>query len=96
MQIKVKGNQMLQSAEEREKIRRELNVCASELAQIRSRLAGLSSLELQRKKIGQLEAQIETEEQYENLFANTIVNICGLYERNESRLVEDAFVKGGS
>lgn len=94
MQIRVKGNQMLQSAREREEIRRELNVCIAELARIRSSLMGLSSLEEQIKKIGQLEEQIETEKQYEILFANAIVNICGLYERNENRLVDYSDIVG--
>lgn len=88
MQVRVRWNQMLQSAEEREQIKRELNICASELAQIRSRLGGLSSLKLQIKRIGQLEEQIQIQAQQEILFANTVVNLCGLYKRNENRLVD--------
>lgn len=88
MQVRVRWNQMLQSAEEREQIKRELNICASELAQIRSRLGGLSSLKLQIRRIGQLEEQIQIQAQQEILFANTVVNLCGLYKRNENRLVD--------
>lgn len=88
MQTRVRGNQMLQSVEDGKRIKRELDVCVSELAQIRRRLTELSNLDLQIKKIRQLEEQIQTEGQYSILFANAIVNICGLYERNENRLVD--------
>lgn len=88
MQTKVKGNQMLQSVEDSEKMKAELNTCISELAQIRTNLADLSSLEQQMNKIRQIEDILSTEKRYCILFANTISNIYRLYETNETKLVD--------
>jgi len=88
MQTKVRLNEMLRAVEEREEIKKKLDACESELAQIKRELSELSGMELPIERIQQCEEKVETESRYIVLFKNALSNISTLYEKNENKLVD--------
>lgn len=88
MQMSVKALPMEQAADEMYLIRKKVDICGSELTQIRHDLAALSSLDEQLEQLRRCEEQLEQQARYCTLFGNMIRQICRQYFHTESKIIE--------
>lgn len=90
MQARVRLNPLYESAEDFNKIRKSLSDCQAEMADVRRELAQLSNMELPMESLSKCESRLEEYSLYCSIFGNAIVQIAGLWERNENRLIENS------
>lgn len=90
MQVNIKTIPMKQIPEDMAQIRRKINTCEMELAQIRKELAELelSSLEEQLGRILQCEKKLAHFARYCTLFGTAVTQICRQYENTEARIID--------
>lgn len=90
MQVKIKTIPMKQIPEDMTQMRKKINTCEAELAQIRKELAELelSSADEALSQIFQCERKLERFARYCTLFGTAVSQICSQYEHTETRIID--------
>lgn len=88
MQMRIKLNGMRQSVQDMNQLRKQLNLCQSELERVKQDLKTISSMEAPLTYIQKCEYNIEIQKRYCILFENVIHQVIRLYERNEYNLID--------
>lgn len=90
MQVNIKTIPMKQIPEDMVQIRKKINTCEAELAQIRRELAELELLSVDEvlSQIIQCEKKLDRFARYCTLFGTAASQICSLYENTETRIID--------
>lgn len=90
MEVRVKLNAMRQSAQDMNQLRKQLNLCQSELEAVKRDLLKISHIDVPLAHIKRCQNSIEMQSRYCSMFENVIYHVSRLYESNENKLIEDS------
>ncbi len=88
MQVNVKTRPMNAIPDDMNLIRKKINTCMLDLAQVRRDLASLSGLEEQVIRLKKCEEKLEVQARYCALFGNTVNQICRQYINTENIVID--------